>query len=167
MVEQVDAFLPMFAPLQPAFVTFHPEVSRHPVRTIEAIRAAGGVPGIALDPGLAVATIEPLLAEVGVVCIMTVSPGYAGQKLIPWTLEKIAVLRERRAQAGLDFRIEVDGNASWENIPHMQAAGADIIVAGSSSLFSDRIPRREALRRLRGVMEAPSKPVEQTEGGAP
>jgi ribulose-phosphate 3-epimerase len=154
MVENVDAFVPMFTSLEPAYISFHPETSRHPVRTIQAIRAAGPVPGIALDPAMTVESVELLLREVGLVCVMAVSPGYSGQKLVPWSLDKIGDLAERRDRAGLDFQIEVDGNASWENIPKMLEAGADIIVGGTSSIFDASLPRERALGRARQLLEA-------------
>ncbi len=153
MVEDVDRFVPMFTDLQPHYLSFHPETSRHPVRTIQAIRAAGVTPGIALDPAVTVASVEPLLREVGLVCVMSVSPGYSGQKLIPWTLEKLADLVARRAAHNLDFRIEIDGNASWENIPKMLAAGAEVIVGGTSSIFDSSMPRERALGRIRQLLE--------------
>jgi ribulose-phosphate 3-epimerase len=154
MVENVDSFVPMFTALDPAYISFHPETSRHPVRTIQAIRAAGPTHGIALDPAVTVESVELLLQEVGLVCVMTVSPGYSGQKIVPWTLDKIADLARRRAQAGLDYRIEVDGNASWENIPRMLEAGADVIVVGTSSIFDDSVPREQALSRARRLLDA-------------
>lgn len=145
MVEDVDAFVPIFAALKPHFITFHPETSRHPIRTIQHIASAGIVPGIAIDPGIAVESMRHLLTEVGIVCVMSVNPGYAGEALVPWTLDKVTELRAYRESKGLEFEIEVDGNASWENIPKMVNAGAEIIVAGSSSLFSSNMGRPRAL----------------------
>ncbi len=148
MVEHVDAFIPIFAAVEPRFISFHPETSRHPIRTIEQIAAHGIIPGIAIDPGMGIESVRHLLREVGLVCVMSVNPGYAGQRLVPWTLEKIQDLRRYREQAGLEFEIEVDGNASWDNISKMVVAGAEIIVAGSSSLFSAELGREEAFERM-------------------
>ena len=82
--------------------------------------------------------IEEMLPFVSLVCIMTVNPGYAGQKLVPTTLAKISALRGLLAARTLDIEIEVDGNVSWENIPRMIEAGGQVLVAGSSSLFDGR-----------------------------
>ncbi|TVQ41280.1 MAG: ribulose-phosphate 3-epimerase [Spirochaetaceae bacterium] len=148
MVENVDRFVPLFSAAAPRYMTFHPETTRHPLRTMQQIRAGGIRPGIAIDPAVSLATVEPLLLEADIVCVMTVSPGYSGQALIPWSLDKIADLAQLRAQRGLDFLIEADGNASWDNIPPMVDAGADIIVAGTSSLFDATMSRSDALTRL-------------------
>ncbi len=148
MVENVDTFIPIFAVFKPHFISFHPETSRHPIRTIQYIASQGVVPGIAIDPGIAVESMRHLLTEVGLVCVMSVNPGYAGQAIVPWTLDKLSELREYRKREGLKFEIEVDGNASWENIPRMVDAGAEIIVAGSSSLFSSQLDRSEAFEQM-------------------
>lgn len=149
MVEEVDAFVPIFAAVKPGVISFHPETSRHPIRTIQYIASQAIVPGIAIDPGITVESMRHLLSEVGLVCVMSVNPGYAGQALVPWTLGKLSELREFREREGLEFEIEVDGNASWENIPKMVDAGAEIIVAGSSSLFSSRLRRADAFEQMR------------------
>lgn len=151
MVEDADRFVPLFTGCAPRYISFHPETSRHPVRTIQQIRAAGIRPAIAVDPALSLATVAPLLAEVEMVCIMTVNPGYSGQRLIPWTLDKIRELQHMRSRHELAFLIEVDGNASWENIPPMVDSGADIIVAGTSSLFDSAMSRSDAIMRLNSM----------------
>jgi ribulose-phosphate 3-epimerase len=149
MVERVDSFLPIFGKLGPRYISFHPETSRHPVRTMQQIRAFGALPGIAIDPAVTVESLRHLLGEAGLVCVMSVNPGYAGQELVPWTLDKIRELTALREGEGLSFEIEVDGNASWENIPKMVEAGAEIIVAGSSSLFSPKMSRADAFEGMR------------------
>lgn len=149
MVEDADRFVPLFTPLTPRYLTFHPETTRHPVRTIRSIRAAGINPGIALDPAVPLSAVTPLLAEVDLVCIMTVSPGYAGQTLIPWTLDKVRDLAAIRRSTGQKYVIEVDGNVSWKNIPLMVDAGAEILVLGTSSLFQPAEEREKMLLRLK------------------
>lgn len=149
MVERVDFFVPIFGALGPRFISFHPETSRHPVRTMQQIRAFGALPGIAIDPAVTVESLRHLLPEAGLICVMSVNPGYAGQALVPWTLDKIGELKELRRREGLSFEIEVDGNASWENIPKMVDAGAEIIVAGTSSLFSSEMSRADAFERIK------------------
>ncbi len=148
MVEDPDRYVTDYAAFNGGTVSFHPEAALHPFRTIDMIRTAGSRPGIAIDPATSLESIRYLLPDVALVCVMTVSPGYAGQRLIPQMLTKIAELYELRNEHAFDFEIEVDGNVSWENIPLMIDGGADILVAGSSSLFSAELNRRDSLDRL-------------------
>jgi ribulose-phosphate 3-epimerase len=148
MIDTVDAFVPVFAKFKSPWISFHPEAVWHPLRTLSLIRSCGARPGIAVDPAVTIESLKYLLPEVDLVCVMTVNPGYAGQKLIPAMLGKIAELREYLDRENLKALLEVDGNVSWENIPAMLKAGADVLVAGSSSLFSAELPREEAMRRI-------------------
>lgn len=142
MVAEIDRFLPYFD-LKDSLVSFHPETSRHPLRTIEAIRNSGGSPGIAIDPAYDITGYTYMFDSVDFVLIMSVNPGYAGQKLIPSAIKKIKLLRELLDKEGHSaVKIEVDGNVSWENIPIMVDAGADILVTGTSSIFS-KVDSRE------------------------
>lgn len=152
MIENVDAHVPLFARLPNAVVSFHPEVAWHPLRTIELIKSCGARAGIAIDPALPLAAVEEMLPHVSLVCVMTVNPGYAGQALIPEALEKVRALAEHVRTRGLDIMVEVDGNVSWENIPKMVAAGASILVAGTSSLFDGKAGLGENLRRMREMI---------------
>jgi ribulose-phosphate 3-epimerase len=135
MIENPDLFVPEFAGLPGATVSFHPEVSRHPLRTVELIRASGAKAGIVLEPALPVQSVRHLLPDVDQVCVLTVNPGYAGQKLIPRALDKIRELAAVLAAEGSSAAIEVDGNVSWDNIPGMIERGGQILVLGSSSIF--------------------------------
>ncbi len=153
MIEDVDRSVGLFTQHPGSFVTFHPETARHPVRTIDQIQAADCHPGIAIDPAMPLEAVRHLLPLVDMVCIMTVNPGYAGQKLIPFCLDKISELHRRRAEHP-DLLIEVDGNVSWENIPRMVEAGADVLVLGTSSVFNRQQPRTDAFQRLRRLTEA-------------
>jgi ribulose-phosphate 3-epimerase len=135
MVDNPDEFVEVYAAIPGAWVSIHPETTHHPLRTLERIRSRGARPGIVVDPAMPAAAIGELLAAVDLVCVMTVNPGYAGQRLVPRTLPKIGRLAEMAAAEGLAVEIEVDGNVSWENIPGMSAAGATVLVAGSSSLY--------------------------------
>lgn len=148
MIEDIDTFIPTFARFGNPYLCFHPEVSYHPLRSIALARSLGARPGIAIDPAAPVEHFKYLLPEVDLVCIMTVNPGYSGQKLIPSTLAKITELRTYLDTHNLTAAIEVDGNVSWENIPAMVRAGADILVAGSSSIFSRETDRDSALSRM-------------------
>lgn len=119
------------------FVSVHVEADAHLQRSLAAIRAAGGRPMAALNPATPLSAIEEVLPDIDAVLIMTVNPGFAGQKLVPQTLGKIARLRKMLDDAGHPgISIEVDGNVSFENATKMRAAGADIFVAGSSSVFA-------------------------------
>jgi ribulose-phosphate 3-epimerase len=93
-----------------------------------------------------------MLPYVSLVCVMTVNPGYAGQALIPQALDKLRALAEQVRERRLDIQIEVDGNVSWENIPRMIDAGADLLVAGTSSLFDGKADLRANLRRMRAAV---------------
>ncbi|MCG8479758.1 MAG: ribulose-phosphate 3-epimerase [Spirochaetales bacterium] len=152
MIENVDTYIPVFAGFKHPWISFHPEVSYHPLRTISVIKNHGALPGIAIDPSMSIAHVKHLLAEVHFVCVMTVNPGYAGQSLIPAALKKISELKEYSQRHELDLLIEVDGNVSWGNIPAMIAAGADVLVAGTSSLFQQDGSRVENIRRMQSLI---------------
>jgi ribulose-phosphate 3-epimerase len=152
MIENLDAHAQLFAKIPNAVVSIHPEAAWHPLRTLELIRSCGARAGIALDPAMPLAAVEEMLPHVSLVCIMTVNPGYAGQKLVPTTLAKVRALRDLVAARALDIEIEVDGNVSWENIPKMIDAGAQVLVAGSSSLFDGKADLAANLRRMRTMI---------------
>ena len=156
MIDEVDRSVDLFTQQAGSTVTFHPETSRHPVRTIQRIRDAGCSPGIALDPGLSLDTVKHLLPLVDLVCVMTVNPGYAGQPLLSFCLNKIGELHRWRQQHGLDLLIEVDGNVSWENIPPMLRAGSDVLVLGTSSVFNNTQSRPAAYRQLKELIATTS-----------
>jgi len=151
MVEHPDRHVANFFGLPGVRITFHPETVRQPVRLIERIREGGAAPGIAVDPAIPIEHYKHLLPLVDQVCIMTVNPGYAGQKLIPYCIDKIRETRLMIDALGLSTEIEVDGNVSWANIPSMIRAGADILVVGTSSLFSKTEPRRDTMAQLRAA----------------
>ena len=153
MVEAPERHAASFAAFPGAIVSIHPETSRHPLRTLDLIRGHGARAGIAIDPAQPVSAITELLPHVSLVCVMTVNPGYAGQKLVPGTLAKVRELSDLVKARGLDVEIEVDGNVSWENIPRMVEAGARVLVAGSSSLFDGKADLRENLRRMRTLID--------------
>ena len=148
MVEDIDRFLPYFN-LNGSMVSFHPETSRHPLRTISTIRSQNGSPGVAIDPAYHWNQFEYLYDAVDFILIMSVNPGYAGQKLIPSTLTKTKELRSHLDSIGLHHvPIEIDGNVSWINIPLMIDVGAQILVTGTSSVFSSELSREESLSRF-------------------
>ena len=152
MIENLDAHVPLFAKIPNAVVSIHPEAAWHPLRTLELIRSCGARAAIAVDPAMPLSAVEEMLPVVSLVCIMTVNPGYAGQKLVPSTLAKVRALRELADTRGLSIEIEVDGNVSWENIPRMIESGAQVLVAGSSSLFDGKADLASNLRRMRELI---------------
>jgi len=152
MIENIDTYIPVFSSMNTPYICFHPETAYHPLRSIELIRSRGGRPGIAIDPALPVEQYKYLLSEVDLVCIMSVNPGYSGQKLIPSALGKIAELRDYLQKNNLKALIEVDGNVSWDNIPAMVEAGANILVAGTSSLFSKEGSRKNNIERIMNLV---------------
>lgn len=149
MVEEPDRHVAAFAGLPGVRISFHPETVRQPVRLIERIRELGASPGIAIDPAMTVSTCAGLIPLVDQVVVMTVNPGYAGQKLLPHCLPKITECRRMIETCGSRAVVEVDGNVSWENIPRMIDSGADVLVAGTSSLFVGGRVTPEAIRRMR------------------
>jgi ribulose-phosphate 3-epimerase len=151
MIENVDSFVPTFSRAQGSLISFHPDASYHPMRTIDLIRASGCRPGIAIDPAMSLETVKAMLFDVDFVLVMTVSPGYAGQKLIPRTLDKIAELKSWLEKRGLAIPIEVDGNVSWDNLPRMILAGGDIFVTGTSSVFERGVPLGDSLDRINRI----------------
>ncbi len=148
MVENVDALAPEFARFPGARVSFHPQTTWHPLRTAERIHALGARAGVVLDPAVPVGSLRHLLPDVDFVLLMTVNPGFAGQKLIPQTLEKIRELALLLAEVGRATDIEVDGNVSWENIPRLLELGARTLVLGTSSLFEPGGGLERNLRRV-------------------
>ncbi|HET6452531.1 MAG TPA: ribulose-phosphate 3-epimerase [Spirochaetia bacterium] len=157
MIDLPDRHVPSFAAFPNAVVAIHPETSRHPLRTLDLIRSHGARAGIAIDPAMPLSAVTEMLPFVSLVCVMTVNPGYAGQKLVPSTLEKVRELANLVSARGLDIEIEVDGNVSWDNIPRMVEAGARVLVAGSSSLFDAKAPLPENLRRLCRLVGRPDQ----------
>jgi ribulose-phosphate 3-epimerase len=152
MVENPEHHVASFAAFPGCIVSIHPETTRHPLRTLGLIRDLGARAGIAIDPAMPVAAVAEMLPYVSQACVMTVNPGYAGQKLVPTTLAKVRELSELVKARGLDVEIEVDGNVSWDNIPRMVQAGAQVLVAGSSSLFDGTAALAENLRRMKHLV---------------
>ena len=136
------------------YVSVHYESTPHIHRALMNIKARGAKAMIAINPGTPINAIESLLDDVDAVLIMTVNPGFAGQKLIPSTLKKIKALREYLDVNGYSHvEIEVDGNVSFENAKLMSEAGADIFVAGSSSVFASGSSVGENIAKMREILK--------------
>jgi len=132
MVERPEDKLEWFTFAEDDYVSFHYEATCHTHRAIQKIKARGAKAMLALCPATPLYVLEDVAGELDGVLVMTVNPGFAGQKLVEQTLEKVKRVREK--YPGIE--IEVDGNVSFDNAIKMRAAGADIFVAGSSSIFS-------------------------------
>ena len=143
MAEPAEDFLDMFIAARPDILTVHVEASRHIHRTLQAIREAGVTPGIAINPGTPVSSVEPVLHLAGLVLVMTVNPGFGGQKFLPETAEKIKSLARSRAVGSLDFLIESDGGVNPETAKILASSGCDVLVAGSA-LFDHCDPAKAA-----------------------
>ena len=118
-------------------ITVHTESCKHLDRTIEAIKERGIIAGVALNPATPLTAIEHILEKVDMVLIMTVNPGFGGQKLIPYTIEKVRQLKKMVQERQLKLDIEVDGGVNLSNVETLMDAGANIIVAGSAVFGGD------------------------------
>ena len=135
MIENPSFFFQDFATPNTEFITIHEEACSHLHRNIQEIHDLGIKAGVSLNPATSLATLDYILEEVDLVLIMSVNPGFGGQKFIPSALEKIRALREIREENNLNFQIQVDGGITLENAAIVLQAGADILVAGSA-IFS-------------------------------
>jgi ribulose-phosphate 3-epimerase len=135
-------------------ISVHYESARHCDRTLSLIREAGAKAGVALNPSTPPSVLKYVSHLLDFLVVMTVNPGFAGQKLTGSGMAKIADCRQWLKQEGLNIPLEVDGNVSFENIPDMIAAGADILVAGTSSLFSREAPLDKNMSRMRSTISA-------------
>jgi len=136
MVEPVDALIPLFAKAGANLITFHPEASRHVDRTLQLIRDHGCKAGLVFNPATPLEWLEHVMDKLDIVLLMSVNPGFGGQKFIPGTLPKLMQARQRidshMAQGGQPIWLEVDGGVKVDNIAQIVRAGADTLVAGSA-----------------------------------
>jgi len=132
MVSPVDDLIAQFADAGASYITFHPDASTHVDRSLSAIRAAGCKAGLVLNPHVSPDCLKYVMDKLDVVLLMSVNPGFGGQKFIPSTLQKCAEVRQLIDESGFDIRLEIDGGVSASNIREIAAAGADMFVAGSA-----------------------------------
>ena len=136
MIEHPENHLELFDIRPGDLVSIHQESTFHIQRTLQKIKDYGAKASVALNPATPIYSVEDILDDIGVVLIMTVNPGFAGQKLVPASFKKIVRMKKFLIDRGYaNIEIEVDGNISCENAKKMRAVGADIFVAGTSSLF--------------------------------
>ena len=135
MVQPVDDLIRMFADAGASYITFHPEASQHADRSLQLIRDLGCKAGLVLNPATGLDAMDWVLDRLDMLLIMSVNPGFGGQKFIPSTLEKLKHARKIIDNSGFDIRLEVDGGVGVSNIQEIARAGADTFVAGSA-IFS-------------------------------
>jgi ribulose-phosphate 3-epimerase len=152
MIESPERYIEAFAKAGANSITVHQEACVHLHRTLQQIRAAGAETGVALNPSTPPDTLDYVLEDIDMVLVMSVNPGFGGQKYIPSSARKIARLREMADARGLPLRIEVDGGIHAGTVGEVVKAGADTLVAGSA-IFGEA-DRIAAVRDLRRAAEA-------------
>ncbi len=153
MIEHPDEFIPAFVDAGANWISVHQEAVVHLNRTLELIRSHGCNVGVVLNPATPVETLTEVLDIVDYVLVMSVNPGFGGQKFIRGALHKIANLVRIRQARALDYRIEVDGGVSLETVGDIVRAGAEILVAGNA-VFGKGDPRKQAEQLLKAAVEA-------------
>jgi ribulose-phosphate 3-epimerase len=148
MVKPVDGLIEAFAKAGASWITFHPEASEHVDRSLQLVRDLGCRAGLVLNPATPLSWLEHVVEKLDMVLIMSVNPGFGGQKFIPGALRKIAAVRQFIDDSGLSIRLEVDGGVKVDNIAAIARAGADTFVAGSAIFnSSDYASTITAMRR--------------------
>jgi ribulose-phosphate 3-epimerase len=147
MVKPVDRIVPDFAKAGANNISFHPEASEHIDRTIGLIKEQGCTAGLVFNPATPLNYLDHVIGQLDLILIMSVNPGFGGQKFIPEALRKIAEVRRRIDASGRDIRLEVDGGVKVDNIAEIAAAGADTFVAGSAIFGAGDY--REVIGRMR------------------
>ncbi len=132
MVRPVDRLIGDFIEAGASIITFHPEASDHIDRSLQMIRDGGAQCGLVFNPGTPLHFLDYVMDKVDVILLMSVNPGFGGQKFIPGTLQKLRDVRERIRASGRDIRLEIDGGVGVQNIREIAEAGADMFVAGSA-----------------------------------
>ena len=153
MIENPDEFIPAFAEAGADWISVQQEACRHLNRTLHLIKSHNCLAGVVINPATPVNTLAEVLDLVDYVLVMSVNPGFGGQKFIPGTLHKMRQLSEIRSQRGLAFRIEVDGGVSLDTVGDVVRAGGEILVAGNA-VFGSGDPRRNAETLLKAATEA-------------
>ncbi len=148
MISPVDAFIEGFAAAGADIITVHPEAGPHVHRTVQLIKSLGKKAGVALNPATPVDVLDHLMNDVDLILVMTVNPGFGGQKFIP-LLDKIQAVRDKITRCGRAIDLQVDGGITAETAPQAIGAGADVLVAGTA-IFKEK-DYAQAIQRLRGV----------------
>jgi ribulose-phosphate 3-epimerase len=137
MVKPVDRIIGDFLEAGASYITFHPEGSEHIDRSLQLIKSAGCKAGLVFNPATPLHHMDYVMDKLDMVLLMSVNPGFGGQKFIPGTLDKLREARAKIDASGLDIRLEIDGGVNTQNIREIAAAGADTFVAGSAIFGAD------------------------------
>ena len=137
MVSPVDDLIRMFSDAGASYITFHPEASNHIDRSLQLIRDGGCKAGLVFNPATPLSYLDYVMDKVDMILLMSVNPGFGGQKFIPGTLDKLREARKLIDDSGRDIRLEIDGGVKTDNIREIAAAGADTFVAGSAIFNTD------------------------------
>ncbi|MEE8211850.1 MAG: ribulose-phosphate 3-epimerase, partial [Acidiferrobacterales bacterium] len=132
MVKPVDRIIPDFAEAGATYITFHPEATEHIDRSLQLVRECGCKPGLVFNPATPLDHLDYVLEKIDMVLLMSVNPGFGGQKFIPYVLDKLRDARRIIDQSGYAIRLEIDGGVKVDNIREIAEAGADTFVAGSA-----------------------------------
>ena len=150
MISPVDEIIPDFAKAGANYITFHPEATKHVDRTIKLIKDNGCMPGVVLNPATNVSVLEYCLDQIDMVLLMSVNPGFAGQKFIESTFDKIEEVREMIDAVKPSIRLEVDGGINLDNIGKAAKSGADTFVAGSAIFNSKNY--KQTISQMREII---------------
>ena len=153
MIENPDEFIPIFAEAGANWISVHQEACLHLDRTLHHVRDHGALAGVVINPATPVEMLSEVLDIVDYVLVMSVNPGFGGQKFIPNSLRKMRQLAEIRSRRGLNFRIEVDGGVALDTVTDIVRAGAEILVAGNA-VFGKGDPKTNAEQLLKAATEA-------------
>jgi ribulose-phosphate 3-epimerase len=156
MVSPVDAIVTDFAKAGASNISFHPEATQHVDRTIEHIRDCGCRPGLVFNPATPLNWLDYVIDKIDMILLMSVNPGFGGQKFIPEVFAKLRQARERIQACGRDVRLEIDGGVKVQNAAEIARAGADTFVAGSAIFGSEDYAR--TIKAMRAQIEAGSPP---------
>jgi len=154
MVQPVDDLIRMFADAGASYITFHPEASQHVDRSLQLVRDLGCKAGLVLNPATNLDAINWVMDRMDMLLLMSVNPGFGGQKFIPSTIDKLKQARKIIDDSGYDIRLEVDGGVGVANIQEIASAGADTFVAGSA-IFSQP-SYKDVIDKMRSELSAVS-----------
>jgi ribulose-phosphate 3-epimerase len=150
MISPVDPYIPAFAEAGADIITLHPEAGPHLHRSLQLIKGLGKKAGLALNPGSPLSLVDPVLSDLDLILVMSVNPGFGGQKFIPGALERLRTLRDLIDGTGRTIDLEVDGGVNAETASKVIAAGADLLVAGSATFRGGPEAYAGNIRKIRG-----------------
>ncbi|UCB46187.1 MAG: ribulose-phosphate 3-epimerase [Spirochaetota bacterium] len=153
MIEEPDRYIEIFSRFENSIISIHPETCYQPLGTIQEIKECKVKAGIAISPSISFESVKHLIPHLDMVNVMTVHPGYAGQRLFKPALMKLRKVSGYIEENDFGTEVEVDGNVSWRNLPGMIEAGADVFVAGTSSIFERDGSLEQNVTRFRKILD--------------